>query len=161
MPRLFRKILCPVDFDDNSMAALDFGCRLAAQNDAAVVLIHVVPFPLAAAEIGPLPSEPLPVWEQEAKRKLERIARERIAAEIRIQIVTRSGAAAETIVGTTEEFGADLVVMATHGHSRSSLGHLVLGSVAERVVRESLRPVLVIPPGPAKSSTGTDLRTES
>jgi hypothetical protein len=60
MPQLFRKILCPVDFDDNSMAALDLACKVAAQNDAALCLMHVVPFPLAASEIGPLPSESLP-----------------------------------------------------------------------------------------------------
>ena len=72
MPQLFRKILCPVDFDDNSMAALDLACKVAAQNDAALCLLHVVPFPLAAGEIGPLPSESLPVWERGAQVKLSR-----------------------------------------------------------------------------------------
>jgi len=41
---------------------------------------------------------------------------------------------------------ADLIVMATHGHSRSAVKHLLLGSVAERVVRSSVCPVLVVPP---------------
>ena len=51
MAQLFRKILCPVDFDDNSMAALDLACKVAAQNEASLCLMHVVPFPLAAVEI--------------------------------------------------------------------------------------------------------------
>jgi nucleotide-binding universal stress UspA family protein len=146
MPQLFRKILCPVDFDDNSMAALDLACKVAAQNDAALCLMHVVPFPLAASEIGPLPSESLPVWEHGAQVKLEQIGRERIPSSLRCEIASRSGPAVEAIIGAETELGVDLVVMATHGRSRSAVGHFFLGSVAERVVRESLCPVLVVPP---------------
>lgn len=143
---LFRKILCPVDFDENSMAALDLACKLAAQNDAPVCLMHVVPFPLAASEIGPLPSESLPVWERGAQARLEQVARERIPATVRCEVMSRSGQPVEVIVGAEAELGADLVVMATHGRSRSAVGRFFMGSVAERVVRESLCPVLVVPP---------------
>jgi nucleotide-binding universal stress UspA family protein len=146
MAQLFRKILCPVDFDDNSMAALDLACKVAAQNDAALCLMHVVPFPLAAGEIGPLPSESLPVWEHGAQVKLEHIGRERIPSSLRCEIASRSGLPVEAILGAETELGVDLVVMATHGRSRSAVGHFFLGSVAERVVRESLCPVLVVPP---------------
>lgn len=146
MERLFRKILCPVDFDDNSMAAPDLACKVAAQNDAALCLMHVVPFPLAAGEIGPLPSESLPVWEHNAQVKLEQIGRERIPSSVRCEIASRSGLPVEAIIGAETELGVDLIVMATHGRSRSAMGHFFLGSVAERVVRESLCPVLVVPP---------------
>ena len=146
MPQLFRKILCPVDFDDNSMAALDLACKVAVQNDAALCLLHVVPFPLAAGEIGPLPSESLPVWERGAQVKLEQIGRERIPSSVRCEIASRSGQPIEEIIAAERELGVDLVVMATHGRSRSAVGHFFLGSVAERVVRESLRPVLIVPP---------------
>ena len=47
MAQSFRKILCPIDFDDNSIAALDLACKEPAQNDAALCLMHVVPFPIA------------------------------------------------------------------------------------------------------------------
>jgi nucleotide-binding universal stress UspA family protein len=56
------------------------------------------------------------------------------------------GLPARVIVRAEEELGLDLVVMATHGRSRSGLGHFFLESVAERVVRESFCPVLVVPP---------------
>jgi nucleotide-binding universal stress UspA family protein len=144
--QLFRRILCPVDFDENSMAALDLACKLAAQNDAPLCLMHVVLFPLAASEIGPLPSESMPVWELGAQVKLEQIARERVPSTVRCEVMSRSGQPAEVIVGAEAELGIDLVVMATHGRSRSAVGHFFLGSVAERVARESLCPVLVVPP---------------
>lgn len=145
MPEIFNKILCPVDFDDNSMAALDLACSLAAQNGAQLYLMHVDSFPIGATEIM-LPSEPIPAWEESSKLRLERIARERVPNTIRCEAVTRSGVPAEQIVRAEAELNIDLVVMATHGRSRSALGHFFLGSVAEQVVRESRCPVLVRPP---------------
>ena len=146
MEQLFGKILCPVDFDDNSMVALDLACRVAVKNEAALCLMHAAPYPVAAGEIGPLPSESLPVWERDAQVKLERIRRERIPSSVRCEIATRSGLPVEAIIRAETELNFDLVVMATHGRSRSAVGHFFLGSVAEQVVRESLCPVLVVPP---------------
>ena len=148
MAQLFRKILCPVDFDDNSMAALDIACKLAGQNDASLCLIHVVPFPVAPlvpGNVGAVPSS-FPIWEKEAKVKLEQIGRERIPNTIQYEIVSTIGLPVEVIVRAEAERGIDLVVMATHGRSRSAVGHFFIGSVAERVVRESLCPVLIVPP---------------
>lgn len=149
MAQLFRKILCPVDFDDNSMAALDLACKIAAQNDASLCLMHVIPFPvapLAPGDVGGVVPSSFPVWEQEAKVKLERIGQQRIPSTIRCEFVSEIGLAAEVIVRAEAARGVDLVVMATHGRTRSALGHFFIGSVAERVVRESLCPVLIVPP---------------
>jgi nucleotide-binding universal stress UspA family protein len=149
MAQLFRKILCPVDFDDNSMAALDLACKVAAQNDASLCLLHVIPFPvapLAPGDVeGVVPSS-FPIREQEARMKLEQIGRQRIESTIRRELVSEIGLPVEVIVGAEAERGIDLIVMATHGRSRSALGHFFIGSVAERVVRESLCPVLIVPP---------------
>jgi len=60
--------------------------------------------------------------------------------------VSRTGLPVEVIIRLEEELVFDLVVMATHGGARSGVGHFFLGSVAERVVRRSLCPVLVVPP---------------
>lgn len=143
---MFRAILCPVDFDDNSVAALELACNAAAQSDAALAIMHVVPLPVDAPEIGALPSESVPLWQDEAKARLEQIACEKIPASIRSTSLIRIGRPAEVIVAAAAELKADLVVMATHGRRRSTLGHLFLGSVAEQVVRESTCPVLVVPP---------------
>ncbi len=144
MAQLFRKILCPVDFDDNSLQALELACKLAAQNEASICLLHVVPIPMTATQLPPIPLEPYPVWERDAKARLEQIAHDRLEGKVKYEIVTRSGLPGPTILAAEGELGADLVVMATHG--RTGLGHLLLGSVAERVVRESLKPVLVVRP---------------
>ena len=148
MAQLFRKILCPVDFDDNSMAALDLACKVAAQNDASLCLMHVVPFPVAPLAPGNLGLGPssFPVWDQEAKVKLEQIGQKRIPNMVRYEIVTQIGLPVGVIIRAEAERDVDLVVMATHGRSSSALGHFFIGSVAERVVRESLCPVLIVPP---------------
>jgi len=146
MAQPFPKILCPIDFDNNSIAALDLACKVAAQNDAALCLMHVVPFPIAPVAPGGVFPSSFPLLEPDARVKLEQIGRERIPNTVRYEIASHIGLPAQVIVRAEEELGVDLVVMATHGRSRSSLGHFFLGSVAERVVRESFCPVLVVPP---------------
>lgn len=145
MPEIFHRILCPIDFDEHSMAALGVACKIAEQNSAIVHLMHVDPFPTGATEIM-LPSEPIPAWEEGSKLKLEKIAAERIPAALARETVTRSGVPAEQIIRAAVELNIDVIVMATHGRKRSAIGHFILGSVAERVVRESQCPVLVVPP---------------
>lgn len=53
MTQTFQKVLCPVDFDDNSMAALEMACKVAAQNDASLCIMHVVAIPAHATEMPP------------------------------------------------------------------------------------------------------------
>ena len=146
MTQTFRNILCPVDFDDNSMAGLEMACRVAAQNKASLHLMHVVAIPPEASELPTEALKPYPVWEQDAKLKLDRIASERIPGATRSETLTRSGLPGPEIVAAAKELKIDLIVMATHGHSRSAFNRLLLGSVAERVVRSSVCPVLVVPP---------------
>ncbi len=146
MNQIFSKILCPVDFDDNSMAALEKACKVAAQNDASLCVMHVVAIPCHSTEMPPETLKPYPVWEREAKLKLDHLASERIPGAIRSETVTRSGLPAREIAAAAKDLDVDLIVIATHGHSRSALEHLFLGSVAERVVRSSVCAVLVVPP---------------
>jgi nucleotide-binding universal stress UspA family protein len=146
MSQTFQKILCPIDFDENSMAALDLACRIAAQNKATIRLLHVLPLPATAADIGPVPLEPYGVFERDARMKLEQIGAERVPADVPCEVETGVGGPAQSIVAAEEKYGIDLVVMATHGRKRSAVGHFFLGSVAERVVRESQCAVLVVPP---------------
>jgi universal stress protein A len=146
MPKSFHKILCPVDFDNNSMAALEMAAEVAAEVSAPLCLLHVVAIPAHATEMPPEALKPYPVWEKEAKLKLEQLARERVAGAVRCETSTRSGFPAREILGAAKDLGVDLIVMATHGRSRSAVEHLFLGSVAEHVVRSSFCPVLVVPP---------------
>ena len=96
MPEIFNRILCPVDFDDNSMAALDFACKLAMQNAAQN-------FPDARRCVSAWRNRDHASRRTESRLggwftvKLEAIA-ERIPATIPHEIVTRSGVPAEQIV---------------------------------------------------------------
>jgi nucleotide-binding universal stress UspA family protein len=82
--------------------------------------------------------------EDRARTRLDRLARARIGPRVKWEVHVRSGPPALEVVRAAEHFGVDLIVMTTHG--RGGLKHLVLGSVAESVVREAPCPVLTMRP---------------
>ena len=136
----FRNILCPVDFDDSSIYALDTAGEIARQNDATVFVLHVVPMIV--------PPMGMPVYlqlyesqRQTATAKLEEIAAKRLTG-LKYELLTEMGDPAPVILRTAARAGADLVVMASHG--RRGFSRLFLGSVAELVLRESKCPVLTV-----------------
>jgi nucleotide-binding universal stress UspA family protein len=145
MTTSFRKILAPVYFDESSSASLDYAVYFAKRNEGIVFLLHVVPTDephLLRAIYRPDEGggANLPWAEKVAREKLEAIAKERLG-DVRCEISTRVGS--DTTSGILEELqrvDADLISMATHG--RTGISRLVLRSVAERLVRESPRPVL-------------------
>lgn len=147
MRHLFLRILSPVDFHENSLAALEYAAQFARQYDATVYLLHVVPtdeLHLHREVYRPEEGGGADVqWaEKVSKEKLHEIAQERLSGGIRYEILTRVGEAAKSILETAEEVGAELIVMATHG--RTGISHFFLGSVAEQVVREASCPVLTL-----------------
>lgn len=151
MKQLFSRILCPVDFDERSMAALAFARALAEQNGATLTVLHVAPLPMNATEISPIPTDPYPVWEQVARARLEKVVAEHLEGKgVPYKAETRSGEAARGILEHAHETDADLIVMATHG--RKGASHFFIGSVAERVIRQASRPVLVFRPREAAAT---------
>jgi universal stress protein A len=136
----FRKILCPVDFDDASMEALDIAANLCRQNDGTIFLLHVIPLILLPTG-APAYIELYREQEEAAYHRLEAIARKRLAG-LKYELVTKIGNPFEIILDAEKKARADVVVMATHG--RRGFSRLLLGSVAEVVLRESTCPVLAI-----------------
>ena len=135
-----KRILCPVDFDPQSIAALNFGWRLAREYRAALSLLHVVRAPFEPSEV---PVEPItPEWEQDARAQLAKVAADNLGAKAKYKLLVRRGNPAGAILEVERELRPDMIVMATHG--RGGLSHLVLGSVADRIVRESSVPVLTV-----------------
>lgn len=136
--KVFNRILCPIDFDENSLKALDLAGRLASQNDAELYLLHVcstVFIPLG----GPVTDQVMA--EQSARRTMEEIAGQHLH-DIRCQLFVTTGDAAERVSAVQSALDADLIVIGTHG--RRGVPRFFLGSVAERVVREAACPVLTI-----------------
>jgi nucleotide-binding universal stress UspA family protein len=133
---LFTRILCPTDFEEGSLRALALATQIAAQNKAELYLLHVCPavmIPLG----GPV-TESL-MAEQSARQRLEEIAA-RDLPHIHHELLVTTGDAAERVINAQSALAADLIVMGTHG--RAGLSRLILGSVAERIVREVSCPVL-------------------
>lgn len=140
-----RRILVPVDFSDASETAVGHAAELAQTSDAQIELLHVVEevtYP-SAYGVDPVympPQEMIPRVEE----SLGEIAQKKIGPE-GVQISATVGYAPFTILDHIDENDIDLVVIATHG--RTGLGRVLLGSVAERVIRRSPVPVFVVKPG--------------
>ncbi len=134
-------VLCPIAFDPSSLRALKLACEIAQEGGAIICLFHVVPWSVPA--VRPASAQLLIESKEAAEARLGELAREHVTGRGGCEIAVVMGAdpAAEIIRAATER-KADVVVMATHG--RTGLGHFVLGSVAEKVVRECPCPVLTV-----------------
>jgi universal stress protein A len=139
MSKLFNKILCPSAFDQGSRAAIEVACDLASGPDSIIYLLHVVPI---APVVAGVPLEPYGVTGGDVRTELQQMSPGQASGNVRFEIIARAGDAAREILRAVKELGVDSVVMATHG--RSGVGHFFLGSVAEKVVRESPCPVLTV-----------------
>lgn len=140
-----RQILAPTDFSDFSKHALEYAYELARKFGAKLLLLHVVELPAFPIEgyvpqrVGvPLIEDLKRQWSLELEGILP--AAQGITVEIARRVVT--GTPYRKIVEIAEAENVDLIVMATRG--RTGLSHLVMGSVAERVVRTTSCPVLTI-----------------
>jgi len=138
-----KKILCPTAFDQNSVEALRLASRLSRQNKATLHLLHVIDeaFP-AKTEV----TAPFDKMEAAVQGRLERLAHQNIDPRVRHQLHVETGDAAAQILDVAKRVRADLIVMSTQG--RKGLRRLVIGSVAERIVREAQCPVLTVRPTP-------------
>jgi nucleotide-binding universal stress UspA family protein len=144
LPFPYRKILCPVDFDPNSTDALAHAAALAMNSAATLYLLHVIqinPLTAQGAAQGFAGKDFYDSQVENARSQLEQCSQS-IPAGVRRELAVEIGEPGNLIIAVQQRLGADLVVMATHG--RRGLKHLVLGSVAERVVRESAAPVLTV-----------------
>ena len=144
----FKHILVPVDFSETSVQALRLAIRLARGGQAKLTLLHVgvTPMPLAGDTWLPNSAEIYGKWQaqlvEEQTHGLKRLAREEIPEEIEFRVVVREGFPPEEILAEAETGSHDLLVMGTHG--RTGLARVVMGSVAERVIRASPVPVLSV-----------------
>jgi universal stress protein A len=142
-----RRILAPTDFSDHSNHALRYAVSLAERLGATLHLLHVLPE--VVTPVGPepmlLPSVPAEYYAETEKASLEtleKVLKPEWGHPPSVQSVVRWGDTVATIVSYAQEIEADLIVVATHG--RSGLSHMLMGSVAERIVREAACPVLTV-----------------
>ncbi len=136
------RILLPTDFSDTATHALDYARDLAARYRASVHLLHVVSDPRAqdwAGEVeGLVVPDLLAKWKGDAERRLGAVT----LGDVETVRALRVGHAFVEILHYATENAIDLIVMGTHG--RGPVRHLLLGSVAEKVVRKAPCPVLTV-----------------
>lgn len=137
------KILIAVDSSEFSIAAARKGLDLAYQLNANAALLYVVDTSKAMGnvEAGISPQEALIVLKKEAEQTLDELAA-MYSGRAPLKFMPE-GHPSQDIIKTAETWGADLIVIGTHG--RTGLVHLLVGSVAEYVMRHSKVPVMVVP----------------
>jgi len=138
----FRHIVCPTDFSDCSRAALRTAAELARRFEAELTLVHVVELPLFnSPESGPIASLRASACELVEDGLAEwKLAAEDIVGRP-VTTVMLEGVPWERITKLAVDRHADLVVVGTHG--RTGIQHVLVGSVAERIVRHAPCAVLV------------------
>jgi nucleotide-binding universal stress UspA family protein/mono/diheme cytochrome c family protein len=153
MDLVMKRILVPLDFSANSTRALDYALALARKFDAALHLVHVCEVPSMLTASMDAYAIAYTDWSQrlgqEAERELEKL-RPRLAG-VSVSTEVLFGNPARAIVAAARTNDVDLIVMGTHGHG--AVMHMVLGNVAERVVRTADCPVLTVR-GPSEGEAG-------
>lgn len=143
-----KRILLPTDFSENSQHGVAYACALAEQFRSELHVLHVVQDLVAMVpEPGlafPPPGDYVREMEEAARAALAQIPDASWAAGKTVVRVTRQGPPFLEIVRYAKEQSIDLIVMGTHG--RSGLAHVLMGSVAERVVRKAPCAVLTVRP---------------
>lgn len=144
----FTNILVPVDFSEASLHALRLAVKLARDRGGKITLLHVG----AVATAGSYdawgwtipPTDVLYKWHEEMAveqlNTLRRVASQEIPDDVEWRVATRDGFAPEEIIASATADSHDVIVMGTHG--RTGIERMLMGSVAERVIRASPVPVI-------------------
>jgi nucleotide-binding universal stress UspA family protein len=140
------RILVPTDFSKWSRNALTYGVAFAEKFGAEIHLLHVVQdlalFIPEAVMMAPPMAPPVEQFISSARAALERVVQDLALPALRIVPEVAEGVPFTEIVRCAREKDIDLIVMGTHGHT--GLAHMLLGSVAEKVVRKAPCPVLTV-----------------
>jgi universal stress protein A len=157
----FKKILCPVDLSEFSLEALRLAVKIAESSDAMLDVLHVIHNPFDEmymsqitqtdpALLDAYANEPqrrakvLRATEQHSEVLLKQFCHDVVKHFPKVRYHVRNGDPFETILDGAEDFTTDLIVLATHG--RTGIKRLVIGNVAEKVVRHAPCPVLTVKP---------------
>ena len=146
----FKHIVTTTDLSPESLAAVSYAGHLAKSEGASLTVLHVPhSTSLAYTDFAP-PIDMANIdtaIEDAARAELEGWCRKHLRGVPKVEVMLRGGLTHETVCNVAKESGASVIVMATHG--RKGFGHLVLGSITERVLRDAPCPVLVVkPPSP-------------
>ncbi|MBC7815921.1 MAG: universal stress protein [Planctomycetaceae bacterium] len=141
----FKRILVPTDFSENSEVAGKYARAMAEAFHADLHLMHVLEEPYVTA-VDPASFVPAPSFyeeiETETRARLVRLLADWEPLQPHVEIVSSRGSPFVEILRYAKEHGIDLIVLGTHG--RGPIAHMLMGSVAETIVRKAPCPVLTV-----------------
>jgi nucleotide-binding universal stress UspA family protein len=157
----FKRVLCPVDLSEFSLEALRLAVQLAKSDGALLDILHVVHNPFDELYMTSITStdpalldayaaEPqqrariVRTTEERSEALLKQFCHDEAKGLAKVRYHIRQGDPFENILDAAEDFRTDLIVLATHG--RTGIKRLVIGNVAEKVVRHAPCPVLTMKP---------------
>lgn len=142
-----KKILFPDDFSENASKILQYVLSISEAYNSTIYLLHVVQDLHRWGKVY-IPHTSMDVFQKEAlegaEKAMDRVCEEQLEGRTNLQRRIVSGDPATEILKTIEAEDIDLVIMGTHG--RKGLEHVILGSVAENVVKKSSAPVMTVNP---------------
>ncbi len=144
----YKKVLFCTDFSENSDCAFDYAFGVAKRDEGVLYILHVIPdIPNQYYAALYSKAENYDKIQAAIREDIEKRYNDQYLSQIRdktkVTIVTKSGREDEEILAFAQKEHIDIIVIGTHG--RTGIKHAVFGSVAEKVIRNSLIPVFVIP----------------
>jgi nucleotide-binding universal stress UspA family protein len=137
-----KKILIAVDEGPTSEKVASAGFQLARQLKAEIALLSVVDTSFLMTEGSISPKEMVDLLKNDFRKK-QQLLIDQIFKDFKVWSFIEEGKPFEVILKVADEWEADLIVLGTHG--KTGLTHLLMGSVAEKVVRHSVKPLFIIP----------------
>ena len=146
----YKKVLFCADFSENSDYAFDFAYSIAKRDEGLLYILHVIPEdPNQIYMRNMLDIEEIRKIQKGIQEDMNNKYKERYVKKmdngIKYEIVTKSGREDAEILKFAKDEKVDIIVMGTHG--RTGIEHVIFGSDAEKVLRQSPFPVLIIPSG--------------
>jgi nucleotide-binding universal stress UspA family protein len=140
-----KKILVPIDFSDYSKSSLRYAVNYAKHFNASLILVYVIepviyPPDFSMGQIA-IPAPGLEM-DKRAEEELKKLSDKEIPSGMQVKKIIKTGKPFVEIIETAAEEDADMIIIATHGHS--GVEHILFGSTAEKVVRKAPCPVLTL-----------------
>lgn len=147
-----KRILCPTDFSPDARSAIRVANEMALYFSANLTLVNVVPpavtsvWPVDGYRVSPVGVDPTPQDTlRNAQESLSEEAHDTISLDVALTLEVLQGDPADEILNLAHQRQIEMIVLATHGHSR--LRNAILGSTAEKIVRLSPCPVITLHAG--------------
>ncbi len=137
-----KTILCPIDYSEGSLAALNYALHFALKEPARLCIMHVIDVRYLEGYTPLEVADPDSETISRMKGELVKSVPEDVREKVNLEAVVAVGIPVIEIIDAVKEKAADVVVMGTHG--RTGIAHVIMGSVAENVVRRSPCPVLTV-----------------